>query len=434
MSDIKTWDGPSGAIIPADAMAPKEIVSYAIRLSEKQQIQIVNAYSTGAFDMASEYIWRISLIRLKETLQALGPKFLGEMLGKDDVDEYTSIDELLTDYSTIQLSEQLGIISSTGALKLKQAQELINHYFSNDVHEELDGISAMQIGRACVQYILSVAKTSVAVEFEEIRKKLLNEDIASDDSTIKELASYPIFYLRTMLTVLLSAIKNEKGGTFDHSVNNLNAILPHVWGAISDTDKWRIGSVYRDVTTEGNVPAASAMKKALMKVKGFDFVPENLRSNTFIKAAKEVIEVHFSMNNYYNEPAAVSKLSNLGTTIPKPAIFPCLQAYMAVYLGNQYGVSFKAEGIALEQLKRISIDDWHTYFDNALASDEVILGKMLNHSPFQRMTLLISSIKILSDWEPSGITRKLIGAIKKKDFTTTSREATSLLEKFKQGR
>ena len=68
-------------------------------------------------------------------------------------------------------------------------------------------------------------------------------------------------------------------------------------------------------------------------------MPENLRSVTFKKAAAAVIETHFEFNNFYNEPSVVRKLASLGSTIPLPAFIDCIQAYLAVYLGNSYGVS-----------------------------------------------------------------------------------------------
>lgn len=62
------------------------------------------------------------------------------------------------------------------------------------------------------------------------------------------------------------------------------------------------------------------LKNVLMKVHGVDYVPENLKSLTFIETAKKLISVHYGMNNFYNEPKAMKDLSSLGTIIPKPAL------------------------------------------------------------------------------------------------------------------
>jgi hypothetical protein len=43
-----------------------------------------------------------------------------------------------------------------------------------------------------------------------------------------------------------------------------------------------------------------------LKVKGFDFVPGDLRSSAFIEAANEIPEAHGGLNNFYNEPVAMS--------------------------------------------------------------------------------------------------------------------------------
>lgn len=84
-------------------------------------------------------------------------------------------------------------------------------------------------------------------------------------------------------------------------------------------DKYPIGFAYAEVVNDGNEKVSSVLKSLLLKVKGFDYVPENLRSNTFINAAKNVISVHYSTNNFYNEPASIRNLASLGTIIPTPA-------------------------------------------------------------------------------------------------------------------
>jgi len=144
------------------------------------------------------------------------------------------------------------------------------------------------------------------------------------------------------MTILLSSIRNDIGAKLEHSLANLNLITPHIWKKLGENDKWNLGTAYRDVTAAGNTIAASGLKNALLKVNGFDYVPENLRSVTFIKTARQVIETHFANNNFYNEPAIVRKLSNLGSAIPAPALIECMQAYLAVYLVNSYGTSWDA--------------------------------------------------------------------------------------------
>lgn len=392
MSDIQLWQGPDGVKIPSNVKDTNQIVSYANYLTEKQKNQIVAAFQIEAYDMASEYAWKKAMVKLKETISTLGMKFIGEMLGRSDIDEFSTIDSALTDYTTIELAEKLGVIGTTASLKLRQANELITHFFSKEASEEIDNVSAVQIIKSSVQYILGEADISIAIEFSQFRERLLNESLSLKDPQVDQLINSPLFYLRTVMSILLASVKNDKGAKLEHSLANLNLLIESIWKHLGENDKWNIGTAYRDVTAAGNMIASSGLKNALLKVGGFDFVPENLRSTTYKKAAKVVIETHFEFNNFYNEPSVVRKLASLGSTIPAPALIDCIQAYLAVYLGNSYGVSHIAANIAEEKLSEITRERWYYYFEKVIQDDDIVLSKISGHNRIERLrNILISN-------------------------------------------
>jgi hypothetical protein len=373
------WKGPTGLALPPAATNAGEIMPYAQALTEKQKNHVVRAFNDQAFDMGAEYVWRRSMIKLRNALQSLGMKFIGEMLGKEEVDEFSNIESVLTDYDTIVLSEQLGIVNSTGALKLKQALEIITHFFSRKAEEdgeELSAVDGIQIITACIKYILGEQNLGVAIEFSAFRNRLYSETLSSDDLQVQYLLDSPTFYVRTVVKVLLSAIRDSEGAKLEHSLANLNTLIPLLWENMAETDRWNLGTAYRDVTSDGNIVAAKGLKEALIKVSGFDYVPENLRSTTFKKAAMAIVDAHYNTNNFYTEPPLVRVLNNLGTTIPAPAIIDCIQAYLCVYFGNSYGVSFAAEPLAQTGMNNITPDRWQYYVNNAIHTDEVVLSKL----------------------------------------------------------
>lgn len=386
------WTGPSGTTLPASCSDPQDIVLYANGLNEKQKKDIARAFEHGAYDMGAEYTWRRAMVRLKSTLKTLGMGFIGEMLNDDDIDEYSNIDIVLNDYSAINLAEQLGAINSTGALKLRHALEVISHFLSDEAeknNEELSKIDAASLVGSCVQYVLGETDISIAIEFSELRNRLFSETLSLADPQIQQLLDSPQFYIKTVVSVLLSGIKNEQGAAQEHAVGNLGVLIGSIWGHIPEKDKWQIGNAYRDATAAGDISAAKGLKNALLKVKGFDYVPENLRSSTFRKAAKSLIDAHFAMNNFYTEAPLVASLSKLGSSIPAPAFIECVQAYLCVYLGNSYGTSHAAFPIAKAELLKIPEDRWRYYFDKVVGSDEIILAKLLGDKTRKRFSTLI---------------------------------------------
>lgn len=383
--NIQLWKAASVSIVPQEAENIQDIICFSdvTNLSENQKNQIIGAFNAKAYDMAAEYVWRKTITKLREAILNLGNDFIKELLQRSDSDDNLQIDSLLTDYNTINLAEQLGMISGEGALDLRQSLETLQFYFSSEASKEgcyLGKLKVLNIVFACVNNILSKPNMQVALEFTQLRDKLLKEDIKEDDIEISQLKLSSLFFLRTVCTVLSSAIKTKQGAVLEHSVNNFKLIIPLIWNKLTDDDKWKIGFLYRDVVSEGNTKAANGVKIALLKNGGFDFVPENLRSQTFIKAAHNLIDKHFEYDNYYKEPRAIKELANLGTVIPEPALMQCMKAYILVYIGNFYGRSISAVDIAEKQLTLIRTEQWIQFFDRMLPYDQDLLGTLYSTS------------------------------------------------------
>lgn len=345
--------------------------SHVTNLTERQMSQIVNAFNAKAYDMAAEYVWKKSITRLKEAVLSLGEEFVSELLQEGNnsiVDVYSA----LTDYKTINLAEQLGMIPHAGAMELRQSLESLQFYFSSIAAKEnsyIDDIKVLNIIKTCVVFILSKPNMDVSVEFSSFRKMLLTKDIKEADVSVSQLRQSSLFFIRTVCTVLMSAMRNSQNVYFEHAVNNFKIILPLLWDKLPDEDRQKVGFLYRDVVSDGNNKAAMGIKYALSQNGGFDYVPENLRSQSFITAASALIDVHFEYENFYREPRYVKELASLGTFIPDPATNHCMKAYILVYIGNFYGVSNSARPIAYNELKEISEEKWVSFFDKFLPYD-----------------------------------------------------------------
>lgn len=387
---IRPWSAKQSVEISASETAIDKIVAFDKgNLTEKQQLQIVKAYQMEAYDMAAEYSWKKAITKLRSSLSNLGMDFIAEFVQRDGIDEFTPIENVLTERASIDLAERLGVITSTGALKLRQSQELVNHYLSGRADGELDALECLNIIKTCFQYILSEEDVEVAVAFSEFRMRLLNTDVSLDDADVKQVLGSPLFYIRTCCTILLTAIKKRRQTEQEHALANMSLLLPEMWKSLASSDKWNIGEVYRDVVASGDTVATKGLKIALSKVKGFDYVPESLRSSTFREMARKLIDVHDSMNNFYNEPSVVRALANLGTRIPEPAFKICIDAYLLVYLGNYYGISCDAAPTAKEELCKISKDRWYSYFNDVIQTDDRILSNLETSNQVGRFRALL---------------------------------------------
>jgi hypothetical protein len=174
----------------------------------------------------------------------------------------------------------------------------------------------------------------------------------------------------------------------------------------------------------------AGLKSALLKVRGFDYVPENLRSDTFVKAAEAILRAHDGMNNFYNEAAPVSNLAKLGTTIPTPALPACITALLSVSMGNYYGVAWSAEPEAVRLLSKITLDRWGFYLNNALPGDARVLGKLADDKPRTNWIRLASKFKFGDVQLKHKTVSHLIKATVDGDGDKVRRFSVKLLEEY----
>lgn len=384
---LALWQPPVQEIVPVSAKTAVVIAPLAKQLSKRDQLQIVAGFSAGSYEMVINFVWAKTMSALKKELGTLGGQFLGEMLGRPDMTDDDDVVDAITEREALRLAEELGVVSSTEAMRLRQTQERVAHFArldsseieSDDVEmEEAEAITAL---KACVKNVLGKPKIEVATKFAEFRSALEDKALSADDEQIAMLLSSPYFFRKLTVNVLLSVSKTAIGAKLENALANLNTILPQLWSSLRDTEKWQVGHAYVEVYASGKSSATKGIKEALLKVRGFDFVPENLRSDTFAKAAEAVIRAHEGMNNFYSEEAPIKTLARLGSSIPTPAFPICASAVLAVKLGNRYGTSFYAGPTAAQMIDAFTVDRWQYYLNHCLPSDLRILDKLSEPKP-----------------------------------------------------
>ncbi len=434
MTDMILWQPENGELIPSSAKTPAEISKYAAQLSVKDKRQIISAFDSGHFEMGINYLWGKTVTALKKELSAVGVGLLGEMLGKADIDEDDDVEDIITTKESIRLAEELGIVSSTDSMRLRHTYELITHFSRLEVEEsdseEIDESEAISSLKSCIKGVLGRPKIEVAKKFVEFREALEGETLSNDDPRVEMLKSSPYFFNKLTVSVLMNAAKKNTGANLEHSLANINTLIPSIWSKLREAEKWQVGLAYAEAFADGKTTSVSGLKSALLKVKGFDYVPENLRSDTFIKAAEAIFRAHDGLNNFYNEPAPVRSLSKLGSTIPTPALPACFSALLSVILGNSYGVAWAAESEARGLLKKLSSDRWAYYLNNVFPGDVRILNKLSSSKPRANWINLSDEFGLGSlDIKSNKVSQLLKASINKKENIVSSC-AAKLLEDY----
>lgn len=434
MTTLAIWQPTSTELIPASAKTPAEVANCAAQLGAKDKQQIVTAFQAGHYEIALNHLWGKTINALKKELSTVGVGLLAEMLGRTGVDEDDDVDDILTSKDAIRLAEELGIVNSTDALRLRHTYELITHFSQLELEqsdtEDIDSAEAMAALKACIRGVLGRPKIEVAKKFVEFRNALEGETLAESDPRVEMLKSSPYFFYKLTVSVLLNAARKNVGAPLEHTLANINVLIPTMWAVLRDAERWQVGHCYAEAYSDGKTTVVGGLKSALLKVRGFDYVPENLRSDTFVKAAEAILRAHEGLNNFYNEPAPVKHLHRLGTTIPTPAVPACMTALLSVALGNKYGVSWSAQSEANEILKRITPDRWQYYLNNVVPGDIRVLRKLLDDNPRTQWITLLSNLAVVDIDIKAKEVSQLLAHTKAKDEKKIERAAQRLIDEY----
>jgi hypothetical protein len=363
-------------------------------LKKQDREKIIKALQSENLDIAAEFVWNRALVFLKTELFKLGAAFLGELLSRTDIADSDDPTNALSNYEAINLAADLGMISKTAAIRLRQSTELLGHFSHPDTTEDIERSESMLVLSNCIKFVLRLDTLSVPLKFAEFRNSLVSHVL--DENTLALFGGSPYFAVRTILRSLLADIKRVVGVQLETALANLNLMLPIVWNKVSDDDRFYVGVSYAELVSDGKKTSSIGIKAALLKVHGFDFVPENLRSETYKKAANNIFKAHDEPNNFYNEPAAVESLVRLGTMIPSPAFPICATAVLCVYLGNEYGISYNAMPNVENILQHFTPERWISYLSHSLEFERRILTKLQKPKPAERWITLKNELNLVS--------------------------------------
>lgn len=430
---VMLWEGPKALVLPQSAPV-SDIANAAIQLRPRERNQVISNFEAGHYEVGSSYVWLRAMGVLRNELSKLGYSFLAELLQRPDINEESDINKLMTDSEAIELARNLGMLTPTQTMRLSQAQVVVNHFGSGSNldladEDEMSPAEAYSCLHICVQSILGQQTIAVAEDFAAFRNKLSAQTLDRNSGEILRLQQSPYFFIRTALGVLISALRSSQGAQLEHASRNTILIIPMFWSVLKDPERWQIGQAYSVEFNEGRKDIVKALHQALVTVNGFDYVPENLRSNTFIRIAASVIAAHQAANNFYNEPAPMKELASLGTSIPGPALAICMTAALCVRLGNSYGVSWAAQDSANIMLSQISVERWQHYINGRLPDDHTILSKLIGGPTSNRWIELVRPVGLDPNSFQNAEVRKLIRATNTGASTKVSEAAKTLYYK-----
>jgi hypothetical protein len=140
-------------------------------------------FDAGNYEIAASFVWMRTMALLKLQLASLGMEFIGELLQRPDIDEFSAIRTTVSDSEAISLARDLAIITPLQTMRLLHSQAVVAHFagVGNDPASAQDEMmtreEAVSCLRVCVQGVLGHEQVSVAEDFKRFREKLESETL-----------------------------------------------------------------------------------------------------------------------------------------------------------------------------------------------------------------------------------------------------------------
>ena len=272
--------------VEQDFLSTFDCTCTSIQLNEMEQKTIAFSYNNGMHLMAAELIWRRTIAVLRDRLSVFGEEFIGDMLGYDR----PVYSDDLTEIEAISLNYDVGFIRANEKMELIHNSEQIKEYTSRQ-YQMVENITmskhdALALIDHCIEYVLSDMTESTLLEFNNIRNRLKTELMSDTSEFINGLKSSQYFAKRTILRSLMNLARMENDSEKSVLYHNMDVIIPIIWESLSEADKYSFGTTYAEISNSEKKEYIKVVRKILYTVHGFDYVPENLKSNTFIATEK----------------------------------------------------------------------------------------------------------------------------------------------------
>ena len=185
-------------------------------------------------------------------------EFVGEMLGRTDLDEASNPITDIREDEAIELAEQLSMISTTEAIRLRNGQTLVNHFLDPEVSqsEQMHREEAISVVRSCVINFLAEPNEKTRQPFLELRE---TGDGDAQGRRPRGGTPRPVALFLHSHNADRSAhsVESRHSAKLEHAAGNINVLLPVIWRKLRDKDRWQSGETYAMVQAADRPVAAA---------------------------------------------------------------------------------------------------------------------------------------------------------------------------------
>lgn len=309
----------------------------------KGLVKMCVSVSVGLFDSAINYVWNSSIIELRNKVKNFGLNIVGQLLSKNDFDESKLND--LKDSELLDLCLKLNLITEDGFFFLDQCREIRNNFSAaHPTIGEIDNHEFINFSNRCIKYALSNENNPVGIHISEFLNILKNSKFSQEQQSMWiEKLSKTHDAQKEMLFSTLHGLYCDKDSSEETRVNSLN-LCKAFKDSFSPNVKSNLIVQHQNYIAKDNKDKHRASQMFFEQLGILNLLSESEHHSLISNSCKRLMQVHLSIDNFYNEPPFAERLLELSKagSIPQTAQEEFVETIVSCAIGNAYGVSAKA--------------------------------------------------------------------------------------------
>ena len=290
-----------------------------IPLQDRQQSiylsKFIASTASGLFDAALNYLWNETILQIRKRVSQYDIEFFYDNAVSGEkrkrVKDESDLDKI-DDYDLIKGAKEIGLISDLGFKHLEYINYmrnwLVQHHPNNS---QIRGLQLIDWLETCIKEVITLPISNITVRIKHLLQGVKNTSISDKDA--EEIALFTAELTQEQINNLASGFFGiyVKSETDNQTHQNINKLLPNIWGRVSEEVKNTFGLRYADYTANNNQIGKKLSRQFLQIVNAESNIPDPLRTMEIDNTIDEFLSAHRGFNNFYTEPALARQLLRL---------------------------------------------------------------------------------------------------------------------------
>ncbi len=302
------------------------------------------AVAVGLFDGAINFLWDETIKALRKLVSEFDLQYF--LLIAHSVNSkyksYTAADDLegISDHDLLDICRRIGFISDINYKRLEYVNYLRNHASAAHPNDNaVTGFEMLNLLEACLKYAITAKPDHSVIQIKQLFNNIRTKEIPKEDFAAigDDLIKQSQERLDDFLVSIFGLYVDTRTEQFVRK--NIDRLTPHIWSAVSEDVKYKVGAKFGVYRLNGDVDRKDLVQKFLETVGGLKYKDEDSLAGELLEKLQNLKTVHFEWNNFYNEYAHAKSIANSlpAGGIPDAIRKLFVKVIVICYVGNGKG-------------------------------------------------------------------------------------------------